>query len=103
MRSLDSLNYNNLILLRDKFVRGWKNEQHRLSTCFAAILHDELGNPYYRVISLARFFENIYKKFFSGEFKVETAKDLLIIGDTIFTTLRWTDTFNMTDKYTHKF
>ena len=26
----------------------------------------------------------------------------LLIVDTIFTTLRWTETFHMTDKYTHK-
>ena len=33
-----------IILLRDKFVRGWKNAQHRFSNCFAAMLRDELGN-----------------------------------------------------------
>ena len=30
------------ILLRDKFVRGWRNVQHRLSNCFAGMLRDEL-------------------------------------------------------------
>ena len=37
-------NCSNLTLLRDKFVRWWKNAQHRFSNCFAAMLRDELGD-----------------------------------------------------------
>ena len=43
MKSLDSLNCDNLILLRDKFVLGWKNAQHLYSNCFAGMLRDEFG------------------------------------------------------------
>ena len=30
------------ILVRDKFIRGWKNAQHRFSTCFVVMLPDNL-------------------------------------------------------------
>ena len=44
IRSQDSPNFQQIILLQDKFVRGKKSAQHRLSTRFAAMLQDELSD-----------------------------------------------------------